>query len=811
MRKLLCILMAFVICLSVIPCTAGCNDGGKIEITYNGNGGYTVVDGKEESSVIKTVKLGSNFVAPKFYREGYTLIGWDKKVNDVTADTEMNAIWQQIAQKEYTVTLDLNGGKLVNEGDLAKLSQTVDAGEDIKDFPKVKREGYEFQGWSASGENITASVTIRALWKAEKRYVVFSANGGYFVDESEGTIVTVTKQVANELGEIEDIEEQFMIVEVDYGKAAVPPVIKKDGYYIVGYDSDNNGEIDADFGKITVGVDIDELKDNDGNIDIEKFAEYVDSFNGTVENNESPIKVVWAENVVVPDNTEETGESTTDNKNQNKRLKYTVSFKSLTGHYGLEDDITWKEQSVYYNQNATLITLSSTPYPYRLKAWLGDYKNVRQDRTLYALWEEITFTMSFDLDGGTLDTDTTKTDNATNVNDNAVAGLTQYSGASEVPGKISAIPVPVKKGYKFAGWEGKNAYGSSYSETEVTDVLDDKTPAKESVNDEYYRWISSVSFVAQWEVDESNPIEFTVTFDGNGGTTEGDEDLEIAAGKETYTITYAIDEEIEPISFLKEDSELLAWSMALEDVKEHCLATGVYEITVTAEWREIWNSTTNVTLDANGGDLDERMQTMTFNQGVKISGLPTTLEKQAVKEGEVCLFRYWYYEKAVNGIVKQFEVKNGKTWSENFSSVVLHAMWYEGVPETKVTFNIHGNMDGLGGEIGYDYITNVTDFYDANGSLKVFTFKALGEVTLRLPDLKTPAAEEGAEKYPDYEFDYWYYIDENGEQVKVSDGDIWDKNIAELELLPKWKGPVQSGGDGGNSGGFQGDTESSQN
>lgn len=797
--------MAFVICLSVIPCTAGCNDGGKIEITYNGNGGYAVVDGKEKSSVKKTVKLGSNFVAPKFYREGYTLIGWDKKVNDVTADTEINAIWQQIAQKEYTVTFDLNGGCLVNESDLAKLSQTVDAGESIENenFPEVKRVGYEFQGWSASGKNITANVTIKALWKAEKRYVVFSANGGYFVDESEGTIVTVTKQVTGEQGKLENIEEQYMIVEVDYGKAAVPPVIKKDGYYIVGYDSDNNGEIDADFGKITVGVDVDKFKDDDGNIDIKKFEEYINGFDGTVYDNKSPIKVIWAENVVqkTDDKTDETDENS--NKKTYGKTKYTVSFKSLTGHYGFEDDIKWKEQSVYYNQNATLVTLSSTPYPYRLKAWLGDYKNVRQNRTLYALWEEITFTMSFDLDGGTLDTNTTQTDNA-------VAGLTQYSGASEVPGKISAIPVPVKKGYIFDGWEGKNAYGSSYSETEVDDVLDDKIPAKEQGVDEYYRWVSSASFVAQWKVDESekNKIKFTVTFDGNGGVTEGDTDLEIAAGKETYTITYAIDEEIEQISFLKEGSELLAWSMALEDIKEHCLATDVYEITVTAEWREIWNPTTSVSLDANGGDLDEMSQTLTFRQGVKISGLPT-LVKQAVKEGEVCKFRYWYYEKAVNGIVKQFEIKNGKTWSENFSSVVLHAMWYEGVPETKVTFNIHGNMDGLGGDIGFDYIQNANDFY-LGEDLKVFTFKALGEVELIMPRLETPKSENPEEKYPEYEFDYWYYVDENGEQVKVSDGDIWDKNVAELVLLPKWKGPVQSGGDGGNSG-FQGNTESSQN
>ena len=94
--------------------------------------------------------------------------------------------------------------------------------------------------------------------------------------------------------------------------------------------------------------------------------------------------------------------------------------------------------------------------------------------TLYAKWNEIKVTFNFDADGG----------NVSKPTDSLVLGV-QYT-----------LPTPVKEGYSFLGWyDGDKKYELSGIWTD-TSVLE-------------------VNLVAKW----SAPIEYTITFDLDGGKT----------------------------------------------------------------------------------------------------------------------------------------------------------------------------------------------------------------------------------------------------------------------------------------------------
>ncbi|MCR4656891.1 MAG: trypsin-like peptidase domain-containing protein [Lachnospiraceae bacterium] len=89
----------------------------------------------------------------------------------VTIDTENrnNSI------ESYQVQYDLNGGTLI-EGELL---QTVQRGDMAKE-PKTEREGYKFDGWTRSSENIISDRVITAKWKTAYR-VEFDPAGGELV------------------------------------------------------------------------------------------------------------------------------------------------------------------------------------------------------------------------------------------------------------------------------------------------------------------------------------------------------------------------------------------------------------------------------------------------------------------------------------------------------------------------------------------------------------------------------------------------------------------------------------------------------
>jgi len=113
----------------------------------------------------QTVEEGSDAVVPEVpAKEGYTA-AWDNDGKNITADITINAVY---TIKTYTVTY-VADGVTVN-------TQTVDHGSDAT-VPEVPaKEGYN-GAWDHSGQNITTNTTINAVYSDKSYTVTYVANG----------------------------------------------------------------------------------------------------------------------------------------------------------------------------------------------------------------------------------------------------------------------------------------------------------------------------------------------------------------------------------------------------------------------------------------------------------------------------------------------------------------------------------------------------------------------------------------------------------------------------------------------------------
>lgn len=145
-------------------------------ITFNLNGGEFV-----SGALVQTVASGGKIIFPLVKRSGYTLLCWENSIyidpNNVTNDGVYKAIWTQV-QESYTVTFNTNGGKKIGGGELV---QTV-AYNGSFTYPIVERDGYIFKYWDRENGSVVCDITINAVWEAKPRYTVtFDLNGGKLV------------------------------------------------------------------------------------------------------------------------------------------------------------------------------------------------------------------------------------------------------------------------------------------------------------------------------------------------------------------------------------------------------------------------------------------------------------------------------------------------------------------------------------------------------------------------------------------------------------------------------------------------------
>jgi len=163
----------------------------------------TFVDFDNSIIDIQTVDIGGNAVKPADpVRKNYAFTGWDKDFTNVVTDLTVKA--QYIRQ--YTVTfVDYNGTVLA--------TKVVNRGGSATPPTSPKREGHTFTGWDTAFTNITANLTVKAKYTANKYTVTFKMPDG-----------TILKHI-DRYGKEQNTQT------VEYGSFAVAPEVPEYYFY----------------------------------------------------------------------------------------------------------------------------------------------------------------------------------------------------------------------------------------------------------------------------------------------------------------------------------------------------------------------------------------------------------------------------------------------------------------------------------------------------------------------------------------------------------------------------------------------------
>jgi uncharacterized repeat protein (TIGR02543 family) len=264
-------------------------------------------------------------------------------------------------------------------------------------------------------------------------------------------------------------------------------------------------------------------------------------------------------------------------------VTYTVTFDKNGGN----TDASPSEMDADYGTTLGSLPAEPTKTGHTFEGWntqsngLGTTFTVSTvitgDITVYAVWEPVTYTVTFDKNGG--DTDASPSEMS------ADYGTTLGSLPAE----------PTKTGHTFEGWNTQsNGLGTVFTaSTVVTD---------------------NVTVHAMWELST-----YTVTFDKNGGDTDASPTSKIAV--------YGTSVDSLPDEPTRIGHTFESWNLQADGLGAAFTAsTAISEdITVYAVWEPV---TYTVTFDKNGGDTEASPTSKTTDYGTSIDSLPSEPSKE---------------------------------------------------------------------------------------------------------------------------------------------------------------------------------------
>ncbi|MEY2392604.1 InlB B-repeat-containing protein [Lysinibacillus capsici] len=447
-------------------------------VSFDVDGGSTVpaqtiAHGEKATEPPSPTKVGHTFVGWYTSSTGNTPFNFDTAI---TGDTIVYAKWNPVT---YTVSFDVDGGTTIP-------AQTIAHGEKATEPPSPTKAGHTFVGWYTSSmgntpfnfdTTITGDITIYAKWSPVTHTVSFDVDGG-------STIPAQT--IAH--GE----------------KATEPPSPTKAGHTFVGWYTSSSGNTAFNFDTAITG--------------------------------DTMIYAKW------------------------NPVTHTVSFD-------VDGGSTIPAQTIAHGEKAT-----EPPPPTKAgHTFVGWYTSsmgntafnfdttITGDTIVYAKWNPVTYTVSFDVDGGT-----------------TIPAQTIAHGE-----KATEPPSPTKAGHTFVGW-----YTSSMGNTAFNF---DTTITGDTIV--YAKW---------------NPVTYTVSFDVDGGTT-------IPA----QTIAHG-EKATEPPSPTKAGHTFVGWytsSMGNTAFNFDTTITG--DITIYAKWSPV---THTVSFDVDGGST---ISAQTIAHGEKATEPPS--------------------------------------------------------------------------------------------------------------------------------------------------------------------------------------------
>lgn len=130
---------------------------------------YTVTFVDHDGTTLKeeTIKKGTTITEPSDpTRDGYTFVGWDNDLSNITSDIIVNAVYKK---NQYTITFDTDGGSIID-------AYTLDYNSFVIAPNNPTKEGYVFIGWDKEiPSNMPAeNLTFKAVWSPIQCTISFS-------------------------------------------------------------------------------------------------------------------------------------------------------------------------------------------------------------------------------------------------------------------------------------------------------------------------------------------------------------------------------------------------------------------------------------------------------------------------------------------------------------------------------------------------------------------------------------------------------------------------------------------------------------
>ncbi len=439
----------------------------QITVSFDSNGGYI-------SETSKTVSRGTPVGdLPIPSKTNYSFEGWYTEASGGTQVTS-ETVFSTAADVTLYAQWSLNTGVVsfnANGGSVETLSKTVNSGDTYGILPTPTRTGYIFTGWYTAlsgGTEVTPEtvfsgsedVVLYARWSLIYYTVYFNANGG---------TVSKTYKIAYYGKPIEALPtptRAYYTFDGWYTEANGGTMVTPDTFF-------NRVEditLYAHWNLITSTVSFDA---NGGTV--EPASKTVDS-NGTYGELPVPVKTGYDFLGWYTDEGTKVISETAYNSVEDATLYAHWALSSFTLNFDANGGtVSEASKTAYYETAVGALPVPSRTY-YTFNGWFTEatggtevtaetaFSSV-EDVTIYAQWTLNSFVVTFDANGGTVDT----------------AELRAYCGQA-----LGALPTPVLDYYTFDGW-----YTAAESDgTEVT-------------SETVYTVAENITLYAHWTI---NPV-----------------------------------------------------------------------------------------------------------------------------------------------------------------------------------------------------------------------------------------------------------------------------------------------------------------
>ena len=452
--------------------------------TGKGNlSGITYTFGDGDGTLTATYK-SNNVELETPIRTGYTFDGWYTLANGGTKiespymptnDVTLYAHW---TANKYQVTF--NPGE---DGTVTETTRDVTYGQPYGTLPTPTRPGYTFKGWVDSNGNpvtgndivnITSDTTLTATWQGETYTLTINPNGGTYNGQTTNSSIQGEYKQQKTISDPVAPSGYTITLDNEGTQKQIIQTKTFNSWTIVSGDGTINETT------YTFGTQNGEIKATytSNSVELEKPTREGYTFDGwyTLANGGTKIDSPY-----MPTNDVTLYAHWTANK-------YQVTFNP-----GEDGTVTETTREVTYGQPyGTLPT--PTRNGFEFVGWYNpegneikssDIVNITSDTTLTAKWLGAELTITFDPDGGELDTPSKKVRNK---------------------GTYGELPTPTKPGYTFKGWYDPNE--NKIESTSTVDLTEDTT------------------LVAKWEENK-----YTVTFDPGENGTVTEKTREVTYGK----------------------------------------------------------------------------------------------------------------------------------------------------------------------------------------------------------------------------------------------------------------------------------------